>query len=89
MITLKLGGGGSYFPYILLNEIRTMFPCKAIITGLASGFLYWSCALRQKPKINGFDNLVASVFSFSNMAAAGEKNVSPETVNYRNGSEPF
>ena len=50
-----------------------MFPCQAIMTGLASGFLYWSLALSQKPKINGFDNLVPRVFSFSNMTAAGEK----------------
>ena len=33
-------GRGSYFPYILLNEIQTMFSqlCKVIIKGLVSGF---------------------------------------------------
>ena len=36
------GEGGSYFPYILLNEIQTVFSQlgKAIIKGLASGFVY-------------------------------------------------
>ena len=50
-------GGGSYFPYILLNEIQTVFSQlgKAIIKGLASGFVYWSCLLRHKPKINGLE----------------------------------
>ena len=73
MITLKLGEVEATSHTFLLNEIRTMFCCKAIIMGLASGFLSWSCPLRQKPKINGFDNLVPRVISFSNMAAAGEK----------------
>ena len=35
------GGGGSYFSYILLNEIQTMFSqlAKPISKGLASGFV--------------------------------------------------
>ena len=45
------GGGESYFPYISLkwnsNNVLTTF--KAISKGLASGFVYWSCALLQKP----------------------------------------
>ena len=28
---------------------------EAIIKGLASRFVYWSCASRNKPKINGFE----------------------------------
>ena len=35
------------------NDVLTT--CKHIIKGLASGYVYWSCALRQKPKINGFE----------------------------------
>ena len=39
-----------------LNNVLTT--CKAIIKGLARGFVYWSCALRHKPKINGSRNKV-------------------------------
>ena len=51
------GAGVSYFPYILLNEIQTMFSqlAEAIIKGLARGFVYWSFASRNKTKINGFE----------------------------------
>ena len=37
-----------------LNNVLTT--CKAIIKGLASGFVYWSCALRHKSKINSSRN---------------------------------
>ena len=51
------GGGGSYFSYILLNEIQTTFSllAKKSAKGLASRFVYWSRALRQKPYINGLE----------------------------------
>ena len=29
--------------------------CKTISKGLASRFVYWSCALREKPQINGLE----------------------------------
>ena len=47
LTTVQRGGG--YFPYILLNEIQTMF------SQLDSRFVYWSCALCQKPRISGFE----------------------------------
>ena len=83
MKTLKLGEVEATSHAFLLNEIRTMFSCKAIIMGLASGFLYWSCSLRQKSKINGFDNLVPRVISFFNMAEAGEKTLGHSNLNDR------
>ena len=50
-------GGGTYFPYILLNEIQTMILLLVkrssdhpIIIGLVSGFVYRSCAFRQKQR---------------------------------------
>ena len=50
MTTVQLGGGGGgYFPYILLNEIQTTF------SQLDSRFVYWSCALRQNPRMSGFE----------------------------------
>ena len=83
MITLKLGEAEATSHTFLLNEIRKIFSCKAIIMGLASGFLYWSCALRQKPKINGFDNLVPGSSRFFNMAEAGEKTLGHSNLNDR------
>ena len=49
--------GESYFQYILFkwNPNDVLTSCKAISKGFATGFVYWSCALRQKPQINGFE----------------------------------
>ena len=50
------GGGGELLPIHSLkwhpNDVLTT--CKASSKDRASGFVYWSCALRQKPYINGF-----------------------------------
>ena len=37
------------------NQNDVFTTCKAIIKGLPSGLMHWTCALRQKPKINGFE----------------------------------
>ena len=53
----KVSSGGELLPINSLkwnpNDVLTTY--KAISKGLASRFVYWSCALRQKPKINGFE----------------------------------
>ena len=37
------------------NPNNVLTTCKAISKGLASGFVYWSFALRQNPQINGLE----------------------------------
>ena len=56
-LPLTRGGGWGCFPYILLNEIQTKFSqlAKRSARVFASGFVYWSCALRQKPYNNNFE----------------------------------
>ena len=58
-LSIQRGGGsrGSYFPYILLNEIQTMLSQVVKLTSkvlIADLFFFWSCALRQVLRINGF-----------------------------------
>ena len=50
-------GGGKLLPINSLkwNPNDVLTTCKAISKGLASGFVYWSCALSQKPLINGLE----------------------------------
>ena len=51
MVYLSLGGGGGkLLPIHSLkwNPNNVLTTCKVISKGLASGFVYWSCALRQK-----------------------------------------
>ena len=55
-MTTVQGGGGGYFPYILLNEIQTMF------SQLDSRFVYWSCALRQKEQNMPFEGGTVSQY---------------------------
>ena len=47
--------GGKLLPIHSLkwNQNDVFTACIVIIKGLASGFVYWSCALRHKPNING------------------------------------
>ena len=46
---LVIGGEGKLLPIHSLkwNPNDVLTTCKAISKGLASGFVYWSCALRQ------------------------------------------
>ena len=49
--------GGKLLPIHSLkwNQNDVFTACMVIIKGLASGFVYRSCALRHKPNINGFE----------------------------------
>ena len=51
MQRLEQGEGGKLLPVHSLkwNPNDVLTTCKAISKVLASGFVYWSCALRQKP----------------------------------------
>ena len=53
----EAGGGGKLLPIHSLkwNPNDVLTTCKAISKGLASGFVYWSYALRQNPLINGLE----------------------------------
>ena len=56
------GGGGGYLPYIPIikwNPNDVLTTSKAISKGLASGFVYWSCARRNKTRssmADGYDS---------------------------------
>ena len=60
------------------NEVLTT--CKAISKGLASGFVYWSYALRQKPWINGFERKSFSNNDRFEVLWARETNTSPKPL---------